>query len=284
MQPALTILPIENLPVVHPGDDLAALIGDALADADLLLQDGDVIVVAQKIVSLSEGRKVLLDDVDVSAAAVKLAAETDKDPRIVELILQESSDVVRKKTGVIIVRHRLGFVGANAGIDQSNIDHRNGECALLLPEDPDRSARILREQLMQVSNRKLAVIISDSMNRPWRLGTIGTAIGSAGIDVLDDRRGQRDLYGREMKVTMTNRADAIAAASVLVMGEMTESIPATVVRGLTVAESTQSAADCIRPVAEDLFPRHEIEPLSGHHGWHWRRQAGARVIQDPQRR
>lgn len=253
MQPTLTILPIADMPVVHAGDDLARLIVGALSGKDLSLQDGDVVVVAQKIVSVSEGRLLRLDDVKVSAAAAELAAETDKDPRLVELILQESSEVIRKKPGVIIVRHRLGFVGANAGIDQSNIDHANGECALLLPENPDLSARRVREALIEATGRTVGVVVSDSMNRPWRLGTIGTAIGSAGIEVLDDRRGKLDLHGRELKVTMTNRADAIAAAAVLVMGETTERVPAAIVRGLPAEDSTQVARDCIRPVAEDLF-------------------------------
>ncbi len=253
MQPTLIIQPIPGIPVVKSGDDLAPLIIDALPAANLSLQDGDIVVVAQKIVSLSEGRAVRLDDVDVSAAAEELAAQTDKDPRLVELILQESEEIVRSKPGVIIARHRLGLIGANAGIDQSNIDHADGDCALLLPEDPDRSAIGLKEALMKSTGRTLGVIISDSMNRPWRLGSIGTAIGSAGIDVLDDRRGESDLFGRELKVTMINRADGIAAAAVLVMGETAEFTPAALVRGLSAEGSTQVARDCVRPLAEDLF-------------------------------
>lgn len=253
MQPDLTIHPIVDLPIVHAGDDLATLISDALARADLVLQDGDVVVVAQKIISKSEGRLVRLDDVDPSPAAVELAAETGKDPRLVELILRESSALVRKKPGVIIVRHRLGFVSANAGIDQSNVEHAHGECALLLPEDPDLTAGRLREALIQTTGKRLGVIVSDSMNRPWRLGTIGCAIGSAGISVLDDRRGQRDLYDRELMVTVCNRADAIAAAAVLVMGETTERIPVVLVQGLPPEDSAQVAHDCIRPLSEDLF-------------------------------
>jgi coenzyme F420-0:L-glutamate ligase/coenzyme F420-1:gamma-L-glutamate ligase len=199
-----------------------------------------VVVVAQKIVSLAENRLVFLDDVKVSDAAAGLAAETDKDPRLVELILRESAAVIRKKPGVIIARHRLGWVGANAGVDQSNIDHSKGECALLLPE-------------MEATGKILGVIVSDSTNRPWRLGSIGTAIGSAGITVLGDHCGQPDLYGRELKATVTNQADAIAAAAVLVMGESTERVPVVVVRGLAARESGQTARDCVRPVADDLF-------------------------------
>ncbi len=253
MQSTMTIQPIVDIPIVHARDDLAQIISDALSGANLSLQDGDVVVVAQKIVSLSEGRLLRLDDVEVSTAAAELAAETDKDPRLVELILQESSEVIRKKPGVIIVRHRLGLVGANAGVDQSNIDHSDGECALLLPEDPDRSAMKLREALAEATGKRLGVVVSDSMNRPWRLGTVGTAIGSAGITVLDDCRGRKDLYGRELKVTIANRADAIAAATVLVMGETAERVPVAIVRGLATEDSGQVAQDCIRPAAEDLF-------------------------------
>jgi coenzyme F420-0:L-glutamate ligase/coenzyme F420-1:gamma-L-glutamate ligase len=253
MQPGISILPIANIPIVQAGDDLALLISNVLSATNLSLEDGDVVVVAQKIVSLSENRLVRLDDVDVSPAAASLAAETDKDPRVVELILRESSAVIRKKPGVIIARHRLGFVGANAGVDQSNIDQADGECALLLPEDPDRSAKELRDALMEATCKKLGIVISDSMNRPWRLGSIGTAIGSAGITVLDDRCGQPDLFGRELKATVTNQADAIAAAAVLVMGESTEQVPVVIVRGLAARESGQMARDCVRPVADDLF-------------------------------
>jgi coenzyme F420-0:L-glutamate ligase/coenzyme F420-1:gamma-L-glutamate ligase len=253
MQPTLLIQPIGDIPVVQVGDDIAQLISDALSLTNLSLEDGDVVVVAQKIVSLAEGRLLRLDDVDVSPAARELAAETDKDPRLVQLILQEASDVIRKKPGLIIVRHRLGIVGANAGIDQSNIDHSNGECALLLPEDPDLSARRLRGVLMQDAGKTISVVITDSMNRPWRIGTIGAAIGSAGLQVLDDKRGHLDLHGGELKVTIMNRADAIAAAAVLVMGEGAERVPAAIVRGLPAEDSMQVARDCIRPLAEDLF-------------------------------
>jgi coenzyme F420-0:L-glutamate ligase/coenzyme F420-1:gamma-L-glutamate ligase len=249
----LSIYSVVGIPVVNADDDLAEIIDAALTSGGLSLQDGDVVVIAQKIVSLAEGRKVRLDDVQVSAAAEELAAQTEKDPRLVELILQESEEVIRSKPGVIITRHRLGLVGANAGIDQSNIEHEDGDCALLLPEDPDQSARSLRDSLREKTGKNVGVIISDSMNRPWRLGTIGTAIGSAGIDVVDDRRGEPDLYGRELKVTMSNRADAIAAAAVLIMGETSERTPAVIVRGLPVEDSTQVARDSVRPLAEDLF-------------------------------
>ena len=239
--------------MIQPGDDLVALISSALARLDFDLHDGDILVVAQKIVSKSEGQLVALSEVTPSHRAEQLAMEIDKDPRLVELILRESTEVVRHAPGVIIVRHRLGFVMANAGIDQSNVDHSREEYALLLPEDPDASAGNLRRSLMQTTGRQLGVIVSDSANRPWRLGTLGFAIGSAGVSVLYDQRGETDIFGRELKVTLSNRADAIAAAAALVMGETTEQLPVAVVRGLPVEDSPQTAADCIRPQAEDLF-------------------------------
>ncbi len=253
MQIGLKVHPIEDLPLVRAGDDLALLIGEAIAQSCFELQDGNVLIVAQKIVSKSENCFVKLNEIRPSKTALQLAEEVDKDPRLVELILQESSEVVRKAPGVIIVRHRLGIVSANAGIDQSNVDHADGECALLLPKDPDLSAARLRKSLEKSTGKRIGVIVSDSTNRPWRLGTLGFAIGSAGITVLDDRRGQKDIFGRELKVTMLNRADAIAAAAMLVMGETTEGIPAAVVQGLAPENSDQTARDCIRPLSEDLF-------------------------------
>lgn len=249
----VNIHPLTDMPLIEAGDDLSVLIVESLSKAHIKPVNGDVLVVAQKIVSKSEGHSVALSEVDPSPAAVQLAEETNKDPRLVELILRESSEVVCKAPGVIIVRHRLGIVSANAGIDQSNVDHAGGECALLLPEDPDLSAARLRKALEKKTGKRLGVIVSDSMNRPWRLGTLGYAIGSAGIMVLDDRRGQKDIFGRELAVTMSNRADAIATAAMLVMGETTERVPVAIVQGLPEDDSSQTARDSIRPRSEDLF-------------------------------
>jgi coenzyme F420-0:L-glutamate ligase/coenzyme F420-1:gamma-L-glutamate ligase len=210
-------------------------------------------VVAQKIVSKAEGRQVELARVTPSSEARRLAAETDKDPALCQLILDESATVLRKKPGVIIVRHRLGHVGANAGIDQSNIEHADGDSALLLPLDPDASARRLREAIGTAGGCKIGVIIADSMNRPWRLGTIGGAIGCAGVEVLDDLRGGADMFGRELKVAMVNRADSLAATATLLMGETVEGTPAVLVRGLLPVDTTQTTADMMRPLEEDLF-------------------------------
>ena len=241
------------MPMVQPGDDLAALVNAALQRNGLDLRDGDVLVIAQKVVSKSEGRSVLLSTVTPSDKAMELAVQVDKDPRLVELILRDSTQIIRAVTGVLIVQHQLGFVCANAGIDQSNIEHDDGERAMLLPLDPDDSARRIRDGLCAASGKRLGVIICDSVNRPWRLGTIGMAIGCSGVKVLDDRRGDTDIFGRTLKVTMSNRADSIASAALLIMGETDEGIPVVLVRGLPFEDVQQTARDAVRPKSEDLF-------------------------------
>ena len=255
MTPAggFSVAPLAGIGMVAPGDDLVALLLDALAGGGHVLADGDVLAVAQKIVSKAEGRQVALEEVAVSSAAETLAVETDKDPRLVQLVLDESTEVIRKKPGVLIVRHRLGLVGAHGGVDQSNIDHGDGKAALLLPLDPDASAERLRAGLAAATGKTVGVIITDSANRPWRLGTVGIAIGAAGVDALDDQRGGADLYGRELKVTLANRADGIAAAATLAMGETTEATPAALVRGLPSAAAPTPAAAIVRPLQDDLF-------------------------------
>jgi len=253
MTSALNIYAVKGIPLIDEQSSLAELIYARVSGSEPGFCDGDVLVVAQKIISKAEGRLVYLAEVDVSDQARELAKEVDKDPRLVELILRESQQLVRTAPGVIIVRHHLGIVCANAGIDQSNVDHSQGECALLLPLDPDHSARQLRDRLMKLSGKRIGIIISDSINRPWRLGTVGIAIGSAGLTVLDDQRGQSDMFGRELKVTMSNNADSIASSAMLVMGETTEKVPVVLVRGLLALEGTQQAGDCIRPAEEDLF-------------------------------
>lgn len=251
------VIPIPGIPLIAEGDDLAPLICAALEQAGERLISGDIVCIAQKIVSKSEGRLVRLDSVTPTAQAIELARETDKDPRMVELVLSESTEVVRKKPGVLITRHRLGLVGANAGIDQSNVDHDDGEMALLLPVDPDASASRLRGDLRSLRNVDVGIIITDSANRPWRLGTIGIAIGASGFTVLDDQRGGHDMFGRELKVTLTSRADTIATAALLVMGETTEKIPAAVVRGVSLRVpgplQQDQASALVRPLEEDLF-------------------------------
>ncbi len=238
--------------MVTPGADLAALLLAGIERAGLALSAGDLLCVAQKIVSKAEGRQVNLAGVEPSRDATRLAEETGKDARIVQLILDESTEILRARPGVVIARHRLGLVCANAGIDQSNIDHAGGEQALLLPLDPDASAAGLRAALHARTGVLAGIIITDSHNRPWRLGTVGVAIGSAGLAPLDDHRGGQDLYGRELRVTLINRIDALAAAATLLMGETTEGLPAVLCRGAQ-QPGNGVAAEAIRPLAEDLF-------------------------------
>ncbi|MBC4016752.1 coenzyme F420-0:L-glutamate ligase [Siccirubricoccus deserti] len=244
----LEMLALPGLPRVAAGDDLAALIAAGLARAGLTPQPGDVLVVAQKIVSKAEGRSVRLADVTPSARAEALAAETGKDPRVVELILSEAARVVRSRPNLIIVEHRLGFVMANAGIDQSNVVGPEEEPhALLLPRDPDASAAALSARL------GLPVVISDSFGRAWRRGTVGVAIGAAGLPALVDLRGTPDMFGRTLQVSLTGFADEIAAAAGLLMGQGAEAQPVVVLRGLAWSAPDNPAANLIRVGPEDLF-------------------------------
>ena len=247
------ILPIEGLPLFEEGDDFTSVLLSQLHTNELELQDGDVLAIAQKVISKVEGRLVDLTSVLPSDAAIRLAEEVEKDPRIVELILLESTEIVRKKLGVLIVRHRLGHVGANAGIDQSNIKHGGEGSALLLPLDPDQSAAKIQSEVARKTGKQIGVLITDSANRPWRLGTVGIAIGASHMTVLDDRRGGFDLHGRELKITMINQADSIAAMATLAMGETDESIPAVLVRGTNAGRMNQTAAEIIRPLEDDMF-------------------------------
>ncbi|MBN1966963.1 MAG: coenzyme F420-0:L-glutamate ligase [Anaerolineae bacterium] len=250
-QVALFALP--GLPLVQTGDDLAALVLDGLAAVGLSLVDGDVLVVTSKIVSKAEGRWLDLRDVVPSAEAEALAAQTGKDARLVEAILRESAEVSRYREGVLIVRHRLGFVSANAGIDRSNVGPNGGDLVLLLPEAPDESARRLCETLQARSGVALGVIISDTHGRPFRAGNVGVAIGVAGMPALVDCRGQVDLFGRELQSTIVAAADAIASAAGLLTGEAAEGLPVVLVRGLKLEDPAGSAADLIRDPKLDLY-------------------------------
>jgi coenzyme F420-0:L-glutamate ligase/coenzyme F420-1:gamma-L-glutamate ligase len=253
-RPALTITPLPGLPRVRPGDDLVALIGAALERAGLVPKAKDIIVIAQKIVSKSEGRIARLEEVKPSARANELAAVTGKDPRQVQLVLDESDEVLRAKKNVMVVAHRLGLVMANAGIDRSNVEQAgDGETVLLLPVDPDASARRLKEGLEARYGGPLGVVITDSIGRAWRLGTVGHAIGAAGVPSLIDQRGQPDMNGRALEVTETAFADSVASAAVLVMGEAAEGTPAALVRGLAWNAPERPAAALIRPKREDMF-------------------------------
>jgi len=254
---ALSFLPIAGIPEVQPGDDLAALLDHALArHPNPRLQDGDVLVIAQKIVSKSEDRYVELDGITPGAEAIALAERCGKDARLVELVLRESSEVVRVAPGVLIVRHRLGFVVANAAIDQSNLPHGERERALLLPADPDASARALREALQRRHGITLAVLVSDSFGRAWRMGVCGSCIGCSGLHALVDLRGAPDRSGRVLQVTQLAVADQLCASATLVGGEAAEGRPAIVIRGVAreyLGDDERGAARLIRPLAQDLF-------------------------------
>jgi coenzyme F420-0:L-glutamate ligase/coenzyme F420-1:gamma-L-glutamate ligase len=246
-------LALSSFPLVKPGDDLVQIVAAGCNDAGFTLADGDVVVVAQKIVSKCEGRAIRLSSVVPSQAAIELAARIHKSPQLVELILSESREVLRASPNVIIVEHRLGFVLANAGIDASNVDHSEGETALLLPLDPDASARRLREGLRKECNVNVAVLIIDSIGRAWRTGTVGTAIGASGLPATLDLRGQPDLFGRPLMTSETGYADEIAAAASLIMGQAAEGTPVAILRGLAVASADEGLTSLLRPRAMDLF-------------------------------
>lgn len=248
----LRLIALPGIPEVAAGDALSGLLVAAIARAKLTLGNGDVLVLAQKIVSKAEGRKVRLADVTPSTRAQQLAREADKDARLAELILRESRKVLRVKPGVIIVEHKLGFIMANAGIDQSNVPGTE-EAALMLPENPDASARKLRDELRAATGSAIGVLIIDSFGRAWRNGVTGTAIGLAGMPALVDQRGNKDREGRVLKVTQIAAADELAAAASLVMGQADEGTPAVLARGFPYALREGSVQELIRPEAEDLF-------------------------------
>jgi coenzyme F420-0:L-glutamate ligase / coenzyme F420-1:gamma-L-glutamate ligase len=256
MSPAaeLKLIALPGIPPVSSGDDLAALTASAVARAGLALRAEDVLVVAQKVISKAEGRRIALADVVPSTRALELAQTVEKDPRLVELVLGESRRVVRAVKDVLIVEHRLGFIMANAGIDQSNVaDPRSGEYALLLPEDPDASAARLRERLHTLTGEAPGVVISDSFGRPWRVGTVGVAIGCAGFPATLDLRGQMDLFGRPLRVTVIGHADEIASAASVLMGQASEGRPVILIRGLASPAAHEPAAALIRAPPQDLF-------------------------------
>lgn len=247
------LIALDHFPLVEPGDDLAALILDCLQKNHLSLQDKDVIVLAQKIVSKSENRYVELDSITPSAAAVELARKTNKDPRAMEVLLGESREILKTRTNVVIVEHNNGYVHANAGMDQSNISHRQKERLLLLPKNPDESAARLRDALRQRSGVEVAIVINDSFGRPFRHGVCGVCIGAAGFEVIHNRIGDKDLFGNVLKITEIAVADEIAAAASLVMGQADEGRPVVLIRGLTLRASREGSQKLLRKKSEDLF-------------------------------
>jgi coenzyme F420-0:L-glutamate ligase / coenzyme F420-1:gamma-L-glutamate ligase len=249
----LTLTALPGIPLISPGDDLAALLAAALRREKVSSENGDILVVAQKVVSKAEGRLVHLADVVPSPRAAALAREVGKDPRLVEIILAESSEVIRHRKDVLIVAHRLGFVMANAGVDRSNVADGHGEPVLLLPRDPDASAAALKAKIDREFGVNFGVIINDSVGRAWRNGVVGLALGAAGVPSLRNLIGVPDLFGRKMQVTEVAIADDIAAAASLLMGEAAEGLPAVHVRGLACDAPALPAAALLRPKEMDLF-------------------------------
>jgi coenzyme F420-0:L-glutamate ligase/coenzyme F420-1:gamma-L-glutamate ligase len=250
----LSMAALAGIPLVRPGDNVADLIVQGLATSGLDLRHGDVVAIAQKIVSKAEGRQADLRTVEPSARAQALAGEVDKDPRLVELILRESTEVVRHRKGVLVVAHRCGYVLANAGIDASNVGPGyNDNWVLLLPQDCNRSCRDIRARLVARTGVEAAVVIVDSLGRAWRNGTIGVALGAAGLPALLDLRGRPDLSGRPLRSTQVGLADEIAAAASLLMGQADEGTPVVLLRGLALPAVDGSAGDLIRDRALDLF-------------------------------
>ena len=263
----LTLTPLKNIPFIRRDDDLADILVQSLRGSDIALENDDILVVTSKIVSKAEGRMVNLATVTPSERARKLARQSEKDPRVVELMLQESNEILRVRVGTIIVEHRLGFVCANAGIDHSNVNPtptpspngyiwggESGEgYVLLLPTDPDASSRVIREKIESQTGKRIGVMIIDSHGRAWRIGTVGMCIGLSGVPALMDERGWKDLFGYELKITIVGVADELAAAASLVMGQAAEGTPAVHVRGFPYPLGEGSLRELIRPKEQDLF-------------------------------
>lgn len=245
----MELLSLPGLPEIRKGDDLVSLIVESSRHAKIAFQDADVLVIAQKIVSKSEGRLVQLSTVKPSSRAAKLAAGLKKDPRLVEVILCESRRIVRSHPVLIVETHH-GFVCANAGVDHSNVP--GDDVVSLLPSHPDRTARRLAAALRRRTNKRVAVIISDTFGRPWRLGLTNVAIGAAGVPALLDLRGTRDLHGKPLSATILAIADELVAAAGLLMGK-SEGVPAVVIRGYPYKPILDPASRIIRPAKEDLF-------------------------------
>jgi coenzyme F420-0:L-glutamate ligase/coenzyme F420-1:gamma-L-glutamate ligase len=254
MVKSVSYLAVPGIPQIEPGDELAGIIVDAVKAAGLMLENGDIVVIAQKIVSKAEGRYVYLRDVVPSEAARTLGEKIGKDARYVEIVLSESDEVIRSWPNVMIVAHRLGYVMANAGVDHSNISQSgDNERVLLLPRDPDGSAASLKMRFDNTFGIEMGVIVNDSFGRPWRNGVVGVALGAAGIPSLIDLIGAPDMFGRPMQVTEVAAADEIAAGASLIMGQADEGLPVVIVRGLAFSAAARSAASLVRSRDKDKF-------------------------------
>jgi len=264
---SLALTPLTGIPLIRHGDNLADIVVNALSENQISLEDNDIFVFAQKIISKAEGRTINLTTVTPSQRAIELAGQTEKDARVVELILRESNEVLRTRVGAIIVEHKLGFVCANAGIDHSNVGSSNdfsrsispmenpttGEYVLLLPENPDRSAEKMRDEVKSKTGKNIGILIIDSHGRAWRNGTVGVAIGIAGLPGLEDLRGRPDLFGYKLQITQVGVADELAAAASLMMGQAAEGTPVVHVRGFPYPLRESTLNELIRLKDQDLF-------------------------------
>ncbi len=251
----ITYTAVDGIPIINAGDDLAAIIHSKTVDQGLNVEDGDIFVLAQKIVSKAEGRLVDLRNITPRIRAKLIAGQVEKDPRLIELILRESKQVLRRRKGLIIVEHRNGFVCANAGIDHSN-SIGGSDCdnyVLLLPKNPDMSAEKIRIRLEELFSKRLGVLIIDSHGRAWRNGTVGTAIGISGLPGLVDLRGKSDLFGYKLRATQIGAADELAAGASLLMGQADESLPCILVRGFPYPLREAQLSELIRSKQKDLF-------------------------------
>lgn len=255
MQSELYLRALDGFPEIDIGDNLGSIIFQQSKQNNWLWKDRDILIIAQKIVSKAEDRYVKLSAVQPSAAAMNYAAYTEKDARVIELILQESKKVLRARKGLMIVEHKLGYICANAGIDQSNIKQKNPHepTVLLLPENPDQSAAKIRDTIKTLTGKSIAVLIIDSHGRPWRRGTVGITIGLSGMQGLSDRRGYSDLYGYQLQSTEIGVCDELAAAGSILMGQAAEGRPVVLVRGYPYELGEGSISDVLRPENEDLF-------------------------------
>lgn len=261
----LTLTPLKQIPLIRQNDNLADIIVNSIHNNRIELENNDILVIAQKVVSKAEGRMVDLGTVIPTQRAIELSQQTEKDARLIELILQESNEVLRTRQGVIIVEHKLGFVCANAGIDHSNVSpsitlsgattetKRSEEWVLLLPQDPDLSSRKIREEIQSKTGKMIGILVIDSHGRAWRNGTVGIAIGVSGLPALEDLRGKPDLFGMELRITQVGVADELAAAASLMMGQASEGTPVVHVRGFPYPLRDGSLKELIRPREQDMF-------------------------------
>tara|TARA_Y100000287_G_scaffold185198_1_gene187840 strand:- start:994 stop:1827 length:834 start_codon:yes stop_codon:yes gene_type:complete len=250
---SINLIALESLPLIQPGQNVSKEIINAITSESISVDDGDVIAIAQKIISKSENRYLDISELEPSEDAINLATKIDKDPKFIQAILNESQKVVRYRMGVLIVEHKLGFIHANAGIDRSNIDQHK-DIVLLLPENPDESAKMISESISQHFQKNISVIITDTMGRPFRNGIVGFTIGSHNIECLLDERGKKDLYDNELKVTQIGIADELAAASSLLMGQAAQKKPVVLIKGYKFKQNNLSdSQSLIRSEEEDLF-------------------------------